>query len=175
METPGRLAVNGALVGVGRDAARRGDGGLERAHALAARPDKPGRFGVRRGDRDEEAQVAPGERPLGEGTGERRERLEPLRHVGELLQLAAREAQALAREVVEADEAETLVGPLREEVPGEVAEHPPAEGFLPRQPAEQAVEQPGAEVAVEAAPLLRGGDLEELGRHDVGGHDRGEG
>src|SRR5437867_4434865 len=97
------------------------------------------------------------------------------RDAGELLQLAAREAEALAREVVEADEAEPLVGPLREEVPGEVAEHLAAEGFLAREPAEQAVEQPGAEVAVEAAPLLRGGDLEELGRHDVGSHGVGEG
>ncbi len=50
--------------------------------------------------------MAPGERPLGEGAGERRERLEPLRDTGELLQLTARETQALARKVVEADEAE---------------------------------------------------------------------
>ena len=119
--------------------------------------------------------MAPGERPLGEGAGERRERLEPLRDAGELLQLTARETQALARKVVEPDEAEALVGPLGKEVTGETAEHLAAEGFLPREPAEQAIEQAGAEVAVEVAPLLRGGDLEELGRHDVGGHDRGEG
>src|SRR5438445_86619 len=105
-----------------------------------------------------------------QATGERREGLEPLRNTCELLQLAAREAETLVSEVVEADEAETLVGPLREEVLGEAAENPAAEGFLARQPAEQAVEQLGAEIAVQAAPLLCGGDLEELGRHDVGRH-----
>src|SRR3989442_10232154 len=46
---------------------------------------------------------------------------------------------------------------LREEVLGEAAENPAAEGFLARQPAEQAVEQLGAEMAVQAAPLLCGG------------------
>ena len=175
VEAHGRLAVDGALVGVWRDAARRGNGGLERAHAPAARPGEPGGFGLRGGDRDEETEVAPGERPLGEGAGEGRERLEPLRDTGNLLQLTARETQALAREVVEPDEAEALVGPLRKEVTGEAAEHLAAEGFLAREPAEQAVEQAGAEVAVEVAPLLRGGDLEELGRHHVGGHEVGEG
>ena len=40
---------------------------------------------------------------------------------------------------------------------GEAAENPAAEGFLARQPAEQAVEQLGAEMAVQAAPLLCGG------------------
>ena len=61
------------------------------------------------------------------------------------------------------------MGAAQEEGAGEAAEHPAAERLLAREAAEERVEQLGAEGAVEAAALLRGGRREELGGDDVHG------
>ena len=109
---------------------------------------------VGRGDRGEKAHVAPGEHALGEGPLETGKILQPLRHPRELLQLAARESEALPGVVVEPGEPEAAVRAPQEEGPGQAAEHAAAERFLTRQAAEEAIEQLGAKPAIEPPPLL---------------------
>jgi len=97
--------------------------------------------------------VAPGERSLDEGLTEGGQVLQLLHHARELLQLAAREAEALPRVVVEAEEAEAVMRAPAKEGPGEAAEHPAAERFPAREAAEEWIEQLGAEAPVELALL----------------------
>jgi hypothetical protein len=163
----GGLAVHEVVVGVGCGASRGGDRGVERPDRAGLRVREPRGLRVRRGDGDEEADVAPRERPLGEGGGDGGQLLEPLRHAGELLELAAGEAEALARPVVEPGEAEALLGAALEERTGEAAEDAAAERLLAAEAAEEPVEDRRRRVPVEVAPLSGRRRDEELGRYDV--------
>jgi len=167
MRTRGGLAVHEIVVGVGCGAPCGGDRGVERPDRTGLRAREPRGLRVRRGDGDEQAEVAPRQRPLGEGGGDGGQLREPLRHAGELLELAAGEAEALARPVVEPGEAEALMGAALEERTGEAAEGAAAERLLAAEAAEEPVEDRGGRVAIEVAPLARRRRDEELGRYDV--------
>ncbi len=109
--------------------------------------------------------MAPRERPLGEGGGDGGQLREPLRHASELLELAAGEAEALARPVIEPGEAEALMGAALEERTGEAAEDAAAERLLA---AEETVEDRRRRVPVEVAPLAGRRRDEQLGRYGFG-------
>jgi len=158
VEARARLTLDGVFVIV---VAR---GRLQFAHGHLLRVGEPSLLGLRRGNRDEEPHVAPRDGPLGEGAGDRGEGLQPLHHVGQVLQLAAGEAEAFARVVVEPDEAEAVMAAAEEQRRGEATEDAAAEGLLAREAAEKAVEQLGAEVPVEPAVVVGG---EELGCDQV--------
>jgi hypothetical protein len=128
---------------------------------------EPGGLGVGRGNGDEEPSLAPREDPVGEGVAEEREIAQLPRHAGELLELAAGDAERLAGVVVEADESEALVRAPAEEGMSQAAEDAAAERFLAGQAAEKRVEQLGAAIAVEVTPFLTGGRIEKLWRDEI--------
>ena len=167
MRTRGGLAVHEIVVGVGCGAPCGGDRGVERPDRFGPRAREPCGLRVRRGDGDEQAEVAPRQRPFGEGGGDGGQLREPLRHAGELLELAAGEAEALARPVVEPGEAEAPMGAALEERTGEAAEDATAERLLATEAAEELVEDRRRRVPVEVAPLAVRREDEELGRHDI--------
>jgi len=93
--------------------------------------------------------------------------------VGERLELAGREAEALTRKVSEPGEAERVLALLPEEGAGEGAEHAAAARLLAREAAEVAVEQERALVPHDVPLLVAGRRLEMLGRHEIEARGRG--
>jgi hypothetical protein len=78
------------------------------------------------------------------------------------LQLAARETQRLPGVIVEPNEPEALVAVAEKEGMDEATEDAAAESLLPSETTEERVEDVRAEVAVEAASLLRGRWIEKF-------------
>lgn len=111
--------------------------------------------------------MAPGERAVVEGVRDGGQLFERAAHAADLLELAAGDAEALARVVVDADEAEPEVGATEEERPGEAAEDAATEGLLTGEATEQRIEQLDAQVTVQAAALPGTGRDEELRRDEI--------
>src|SRR5439155_3614766 len=99
-------------------------------------------FGL--GHRDELAHAGPADFTAREGGGDGGEQAEPLGDVCEALHLACGEAQALAREVAEAREAERMMRSAAEKGAREAAEDRAAAGFVACEAAEVAVEEGGS-------------------------------
>ena len=87
--------------------------------------------------------------------------------MGERLELAGGEAQALAGKVPEPGEAERVLAFLREEGAGQGAEHAAAARLLTGEAAEVAVEQERALVPHDIPLLVAGRRLEMLGRDEI--------
>src|SRR5207247_9786278 len=85
--------------------------------------------------------LRPGERAGRERRRDRGQLGQPRAHLGERLELAGGEAQALAGKVPEPGEAERVLALLREEGAGQGAEHAAAAGLLAGEAAEVAGEQ----------------------------------
>ena len=154
-----RLAVDGLLVRVGRGA---GDGLGKTSDRVPARALQPGGLGLGGRDRYEKPDLTPAESAVGESVAEEREVAQLRHHTCELLQLAARETQRLPGVIVEPNEPEALVAVAEKEGMDEATEDAAAESLLPSETTEERVEDVRAEVAVEAASLLRGRWIEKF-------------
>lgn len=99
------------------------DHGLESAHRTIAGDRKPRGFRLRARDGDQQACLRPRERALVERGGEPRQLAQRADNLGGGLQLSPREAETLARVVVDAHEAEGMLRAATEEVRRERAEH----------------------------------------------------
>ena len=106
--------------------------------------------------------MAPRERAVGEGAVDDGQVGEPLDDAREILQLAAGQTETFRCVIVDTHEAEPEVRAAAEEGPGEATEDAAAEGFLAAEAAEEWVDELGAEIAIEAAALLRRRRVEHL-------------
>ena len=142
-----------------------GDHPLERTHRASARERDPILRRLCGGDAGEQTDLRPRELAALERRGDGRQTREALRDPRERLQLARREAQALAREVAETREPERVLPAPAEEVPRKGAEHPAPAGFLAGETSQVAVEQ-SRRCAATKAPALLGRRRDERRRGD---------
>src|SRR5262245_40096935 len=105
-----QLAIDGFLGRIPGRPAAGSDRGLESPDGFGARTGEPCSFRVGLRDRCDEPYVAPGERAVVEGVRGGGQLFERAAHGADLLELAAGDAEGLARVVVDADEAEPEVG-----------------------------------------------------------------
>ena len=166
-ESDSRLPVDRGLLRVGGCATPGSDGRLEPAHRLASRVVEPDGLCLGRGDGNQQPEVAPRQRSVGEGAVDCWQVSDALDDVPEVLQLATRDAQTLACIIVDPNEAELDVATATQERPGEASEDATAERLLADEATEQRVDEVGAEIAVEPTALARSGWPEHVGGNEI--------